>query len=131
MKKTAARVVTTTVTEYLADQPPASRRVLRVVRKAIRSALPAAAEECISYRIPAYKLKGKPVIYFAGWTNHYSLYPVTSAVMAAFGDALRGHVVSKGTMRFSLDEPVPVELIAGIAKVRGQEVEAGLVRRKR
>lgn len=129
MKKAASSVVTTTVTEYLADQPPASRRVLRVVRKAIKTALPA-AEECISYRIPAYKLKGKIVIYFAGWTTHYSLYPVTAAVLAAFGDELRGHVVSKGTMRFALDEPVPVELIAGIAKVRGQEVEAGLARKK-
>lgn len=130
MKKAAASVVTTTVTEYLADQPPASRRVLRVVRKAIKAALPA-AEECISYRIPAYRLKGRPVIYFAGWTQHYSLYPVTAAVLAAFGEELHGHVVSKGTLRFPLDEPVPVALIAGIAKVRGQEVEAGLVRKTR
>jgi uncharacterized protein YdhG (YjbR/CyaY superfamily) len=130
MKKAAASVVTTTVTEYLAEQPAASRRVLRLVRKAITGALPD-AEECISYRIPAYKLKGKPVIYFAGWAQHYSLYPVTSAVLAAFGEELHGHVVSKGTMRFPLDAPVPVALIAGIARVRGQEVEAALVRKKR
>jgi uncharacterized protein YdhG (YjbR/CyaY superfamily) len=129
MKKASTGPITT-VNEYLADQPPPTRRVLRVVRKAIRSALPT-AEECISYRIPAYKLKGKPVVYFAGWTQHYSLYPVTAAVLAAFGEALHGHVVSRGTMRFPLNEPVPVALIAGIAKVRGQEVEAGLVRSKR
>src|SRR4030095_10659489 len=82
------------------------------------------AEETISYNIPAYKLQRRYVIYFAGWKKHYSLYPATSGVIAAFKDDLVNYEVSKGTIRFPLSEPVPVKLIAGIAKVRAREVLA-------
>jgi uncharacterized protein YdhG (YjbR/CyaY superfamily) len=61
------------------------------------------------------------VIYFAGWKRHYSLYPVTSDVVEAFGDDLAPYKLSKGTVRFPLSEPVPVKLIARIAKFRAKE----------
>ncbi len=60
------------VGDYLASQPPAAQRALKRVRSAIRKAMPA-AEEVISYQIPAYKLNGRAVLYFAGWKAHYSL----------------------------------------------------------
>ena len=65
------------VDEYIASQPEAAQGVLQRVRSTIRKALPE-AEEVISYQIPAYKLHGGPVLYFAGWKQHYSLYPATA-----------------------------------------------------
>src|ERR1043166_3043494 len=83
--------------EYLASQP-AVRRVLQRVRGAIRQALPG-AEEAISYQIPAYKLHGRAVLYFAGWKQHYSLCPPTGRVAAAFVDELASYELTKGTIR--------------------------------
>lgn len=112
-----------TVESYLKAQPPATRRLLRLVRRSIRTAVPHAVE-LISYRIPAYKLNGRVLIYFAGWTHHYALYPATPAVLEACREDLAAYQVAKGTIRFPLDEPVPVDLIARIATVRAQEAEA-------
>jgi uncharacterized protein YdhG (YjbR/CyaY superfamily) len=113
-----------TVNEYLALQPAAARRVLERVRSVIRRALPA-AEEAISYGIPTYTLHGRPVVYFAGFARHFSLYPSTRYVVETLGDAVAPHLVSKGTMRFSLSEPMPARLIQAIAKARAREVQMG------
>jgi uncharacterized protein YdhG (YjbR/CyaY superfamily) len=110
----------TSVDEYLAGQPAAARRLLTRVRNTIRKALPG-VEETISYQIPAYKLNGRTVIYFAGWKEHYSIYPSTRVVVETLGDALSAYEVEKGTIRFPLDRPVPAGLIASIAKLRAQE----------
>lgn len=112
------------VDEYLASQPAAVRGVLERVRSAIRKALPN-AEEVISYQIPAYKLRGAAVIYFAGWKQHYSLYPATGRVVAAFKNDLARYELSKGTIRFPLTQPVPVKLVEGIARLRAEEVAEG------
>jgi uncharacterized protein YdhG (YjbR/CyaY superfamily) len=117
---TMAKTDFKSVDEYIASQPDAVQGVLRRVRSTIRKALPG-ADEVISYQIPAYKLHGRAVVYFAGWKEHYSLYPSTDRVAAAFKDDLAGYEVSKGTIRFPISEPVPVKLIEGIAKIRGRE----------
>ena len=109
------------VDEYIASQPEAAQGILKRVRSTIRKAVPG-AEEVISYQIPTYKLRGGPVIYFAGWKQHYSLYPCTDRVVAAFRDDLAPYEINKSTVRFPLSKPVPVKLIEGIAKVRAQEV---------
>jgi uncharacterized protein YdhG (YjbR/CyaY superfamily) len=109
------------VDEYIASQPETVQGVLERVRNTIRKALPG-AEEVISYKIPAYKLHGNPVLYFAGWRQHYSLYPATDHIVAAFKDDLAPYEVNKGTIRFPLSQPVPAKLIGRIAKVRAQEV---------
>ena len=119
-----AKARAVTVNEYLVLQPAAARRVLERVRTVIRRALPA-AEEAISYGIPTFKLHGRPVVYFAGFARHFSLYPSTRYVVETLGDAVAPHVVSKGTMRFSLSEPVPARLIQAIAKARAREVQMG------
>jgi len=108
------------VDEYLATKPVALRRTLARVRRVIREALPD-AEEVISYQIPAYRLNGRVVIYFAGWTGHYSIYPVTKPLVTALGARIKPYVASKGTLRFPLSERVPEALIARIAKLRGNE----------
>lgn len=71
----------------------------------------------------AYKLHGVPVLYFAGWKKHYSLYPASPELAAAFKDELEPYVVTKGTIRFPLSQPLPVKLIGNIAKFRVREVE--------
>ena len=109
------------VDEYIASQSEAAQGVLERLRRIIRKALPE-AEEVISYQIPAYKLNGRAVIYFAGWRQHYSLYPATGRLGAAFEDDLAPFEVSKGTIRFPFSEPIPVMLIEAIAKFRTKEV---------
>jgi uncharacterized protein YdhG (YjbR/CyaY superfamily) len=109
------------VDEYIASQPEAARGKLGRVRSTIREAVPG-VEEAISYKIPAYKLHGEAVLYFAGWKRHYSLYPATGRVLAAFKDQLAFYEVSKSTIRFPLSQPVPVKLIGRIAKFRAKEV---------
>jgi uncharacterized protein YdhG (YjbR/CyaY superfamily) len=121
---TMAKNKAASVDEYIASHRTAVQRVLRRVRGTIRRAVPG-ADETISYGIPTYKLDGQPVLYFAGWSEHYSLYPATSHLAAALGDELAPYRVSKGTIRFALTDPVPVQLIARIARLRAQEVSEG------
>ena len=109
-----------TVEQYIAAQPEGTQVVLEQVRSAIRKALPN-ADEVISYKIPAYRLQGGIVLYFAGWKRHYSLYPAGRRLMTAFKDELSSYKVSKGTIRFPLSEPVPAKLIERIAKFRVKE----------
>jgi len=108
------------VDEYLASKPEAVRRALKRVRSIVRKAMPG-AEEVISYQIPAMRLDGRVVLFFAGWKEHYSLYPSTDRLVAVFKDALAPYEVSKGTIRFPLSKPVPERLIERIAKFRVKE----------
>ena len=110
----------TNVDEYIAAQPERAQVVLQLVRSTLRKAMPR-AEEVISYQIPAYKLKSEIVLYFAGWKQHYSLYPAGERLVAAFKDQLGSYKISKGTIRFPLAEPVPVKLIERIGKFRAKE----------
>jgi uncharacterized protein YdhG (YjbR/CyaY superfamily) len=109
------------VDQYLSKQPKNVAAVLRRVRASIRKAVPG-LEEGISYQVPAYKLDGEIVIYFAGWKEHYSLYPALE-VAESFAKELVRYEVSKGTIRFPLDEPVPDKLIARIVKFRAKLAE--------
>src|SRR5450755_2565959 len=117
MAKTSVK----SVDEYIALQPEAAQGALKRVRSTIRKAVPG-AEEVISYNIPTYKLHGGPVLYFAGWRQHYSLYPATGRVIAAFKDELAAYEIRKSTVRFPLSAPVPVKLIERIAQFRAKEV---------
>ncbi len=112
-----------TVEQYIESQPEPARSILEQVRAAIRKGAPK-AEECIAYKMPAYKIGGRAAIYFAGWKKHYSLYPATAGVVAAFERELAPYEVEKGTIRFPLSQPVPVKLIQGIAKLRAKEASA-------
>jgi uncharacterized protein YdhG (YjbR/CyaY superfamily) len=109
------------VDEYIASQPEAVQGILERVRSTIRKAVPG-AEEVISYKIPTYKLHSSPVLYFAGWKQHYSLYPASVRLVTAFRDELAPYQINKGTIRFPLSQPVPVKLIGRIAKFRAKEV---------
>ena len=107
------------IDEYLATQPAGAQAALRAVRAAIRAAVPD-AEEAISYQMPAFRLHGRVMIFFAGWKEHYSIYPATDGLAEAFRKELAGYEISKGTIRFPMSEPVPVKLIERLAKYRAK-----------
>jgi uncharacterized protein YdhG (YjbR/CyaY superfamily) len=108
------------VDEYIATFPEDVQAILQRVRRTIRKAVPG-ADEVISYQIPAYKLRGARVIYFAGWKEHFSLYPATDLLVKAFKEEIAPYKVSKGTIRFPLSKPVPVKLIERLVKFRAKE----------
>ncbi len=125
-----ARPAFASITEYLAAQPAEHRTVLKQVRAVIRKALPR-AEEGISYGIPVYKVDGRMALYFAGFKNHYAIYPATGALLEAMGDVLRDRIRSKASIHFDYEEKVPVKLITRIAKVRAADAKARSAAKRR
>jgi uncharacterized protein YdhG (YjbR/CyaY superfamily) len=113
------------VDEYIAAQPEAVRPKLEQVRAAIRRAVPEAVES-ISYRMPGYKLHGKPMLYFAGFKKHYSLFAASGSFFTAIEVELTGYELHKGTIHFPLSKPVPVKLISRIANLRAAGITATL-----
>jgi len=102
-----------TVDAYIASFPPDTRRTLEAIRAAIRAAAPG-TEEKISYDIPTYLLDGERVVYFAGWKHHISVYPIPAAD-AELDAALAPYKAARGTLRFPLGKPVPIDLIGTVA----------------
>ena len=80
--------------------------------------------EGIGYRIPGYKLHGKPMLYFAAFKEHYSLFAASGTFFAAL-EKLKGYELRKGTIQFPLTKPVPVELIDGIEAACGWHCHHG------
>jgi uncharacterized protein YdhG (YjbR/CyaY superfamily) len=105
-----------TMDEYLARVPEPARTTLRKTRAAIRSALPPQATETISYRMPAYRHNGI-VIWFAAFSNHCSLFP-TASVIEKFRNELKPYTLSKGTIQFPTNKPLPAALLKKIVKAR-------------
>ena len=105
------------VDEYLAGVPEPARSTLIKVRAAIRSAMPAEATEAISYRMPAFKHKGRPLLWFAAFSSHCSLFP-TASVIEAVKNELRGFSISKGTIRFPVDKPLSAALLKKMVSLR-------------
>ncbi|HTS70799.1 MAG TPA: DUF1801 domain-containing protein [Terriglobia bacterium] len=110
------------VDEYLAALPEPARKAVEKLRALIRSAVPAQATEKISYRMPALYYKGV-LVWFAGFQNHCSLFP-TPAIIQAFKNDLAGYTLSKGTIQFPLDKPLPAALIKKMVKMRIAQVES-------
>lgn len=107
------------VDEYIAAFPTAVQKILERIRAVIQTAAPE-AEESISYGMPAYKLNGRPLVYFAGYQNHVGFY-ATPTGHAAFSDELSKYKQGKGSVQFPIDEPMPLDLISRIVKFRAKE----------
>jgi uncharacterized protein YdhG (YjbR/CyaY superfamily) len=130
MKKTKSRKRSTaargggapkTVAQYLAAVPEPARTTLNKIRAAIRSAAPPEAVEAISYGMPAFKHKGV-LVWFAAFANHCSLFP-TAAIIEKFKSELKAYAISKGTIQFPTDKPLPTALLKKIVKARVAQIE--------
>jgi len=109
------------VDEYLAGVPEPARSTLNKIRAAIRSAAPAETNEVISYQIPAFKYE-VVLMWYAAFSDHCSLFP-TASVIEAFKKELEGYPISKGTIQFPIDKPLPAALVKKMVKARLAEVE--------
>ncbi len=118
------------VREYLAAQPAPARRALTAIRGAIRAAVPDATEH-FSYRIPGFRLEGQPLVWYAGFARHVSLYPMGTTIRRAHAAAIEGYKTSKGTIQFPLSEPVPLALVKRLARARAAEIRKTRTSRQR
>jgi uncharacterized protein YdhG (YjbR/CyaY superfamily) len=109
-----------TVTGYVARVPARARPAFSKLRATVRSAVPRAATEIISYRIPAFK-HGRVLVWFAAFSDHCSLFP-TNSIIEKFQRELSPFPTSKGTVQFPLNKPLPIALIKKMVKARVAEV---------
>ncbi len=119
-----------TIDECLASVNANHRDALQEIREAIHAVTPN-AEECISYGIPAFRLNGRSLVFFGAWANHCALYPGSSATLKKFRNELRDFQTSKGTLRFSPDNPLPVALVKKLVKARVAQIDNDRTRSKR
>lgn len=112
MKRTAP---VRTINEYLRTVPPDQRAALNKLRRSIHTAFPR-AEECISYGIPAFRLDGRVVAWFAAAARHCSFFP--GGVLDSFKSELADYETSKGTIRFQPDHPLPAGLVKKLINAR-------------
>ena len=116
-----------TINEYVARVSPEKRAALNKLRRTIRTAFPR-AEECISYGIPAFRLDGRVVAWFAAAAHHLSFFP--GGVLEPFKGELKDYQTSKGTVRFQPDHPLPAGLVRRMIKARIARTAARKTRKR-
>ena len=128
MKAGSRNELVKNIDDYLATVPEEPRVVLEKLRRTIKSAAPK-AEEAISYRIPTLKYHG-PLVFFAAFKSHCSLYVASKSVMKTFSRELRPYNTSGTTIHFSAENPLPSALVRKIVKARIEENEVRTKKRK-
>lgn len=111
------------IDDYLSSVPDDMRALLERLRKTIRSAAPKAVE-AISYQMPTFKFQGRAMLAFAAFTNHCSIFPMSYAFIRAHEDELKPYYTSKGTIRFTVEKPLPIALVKELVKTRIKEIQA-------
>ena len=119
-----------TVDDYLAALDPGRREPMDRLRAAVNAGAPDATET-IAYGMPALRVDGHFLVSYAAFTRHYSLFPASDAVVAALGAEVAPHVAGKGTLRFAAAQPLPLDLITRIVRIRRREEADAAGRRTR
>jgi uncharacterized protein YdhG (YjbR/CyaY superfamily) len=128
MRRKPGSPTPTSIDEYLAGVSEEKRAALQQLRKTILGVIPK-AEECISYRMPAFRHEGRVLVFFAAAANHCAFYP--GGMVNEFKDDLEGYETSKGTIRFQPDRPLPASLVRRIVKARVAQNAAKAAKAKR
>lgn len=110
------------IDDYLTHLEQPQKEALERIRSIVKDMLPD-AEEVISYEMPAFKYKGQPVVYFAAFKDHLSLFP-TSGPTDVLKDQLKDFVLSKGTIQFTVEHQLPESVIRDIIALRRDAIEA-------
>jgi uncharacterized protein YdhG (YjbR/CyaY superfamily) len=110
------------IDEYLAALDEPRRGTLEALRRTILEVVPQ-AEQCISYGMPAFKLQGKTVAGFAAFKHHLSYLPHSGSVLSALGDDLAGYVMTKGSLHFATDRPLPERLVKKLITTRLRQLQ--------
>lgn len=109
--------------EYLRELPDDARPALQAVVDHVAAVAPDATEGR-SYGLPAFRYHGSPLLGFAVAKAHLSLYPFSPRVIEAVSPRLDGYGLSKGTIRFSADHPLPADVLTEIVRLRMEEIDA-------
>ena len=112
------------VDAFLAGLSAAERGALEALRRTIADAAPAAVEG-ISYGVPAFKYRGRPLVSFGAGKSHCAFYVQSPAAMDAHKDELASYDTSKGTIRFTPDSPLPDDLVTKLVRARMAETDRG------
>ena len=110
------------VEAYLARVPEPARTTLEKIRATIRAAVPAEAEECISYGMPAFRYKGALVGY-AAFKQHCSFFPMSASLLDELADDVKNYRTAKGTLQFAVDKPLPAVLVKHMVNARVKQNE--------
>ncbi len=105
------------VDAYLRGVAEPSRSTLEALRGTILEIIPD-AEQVISYRVPAFRVRGQTVAGFAAFKNHLSYLPFSGSVLSGLGDELDGYTMTKSALHFPLDRPLPRALVEKLIAVR-------------
>lgn len=107
-----------TIDEYLAGVAEPALATLQAMRRAILAAAPAGTVETISYGMPTFKYNKKSFAGFAAFKAHCSYFPMGGGLLEEFAEELKGYAISKGTIRFPMDKPLPAALVKKLVKAR-------------
>lgn len=112
-----------TIDEYIKSFPDSTRKILEKLRETIHTTAPEASES-MSYGMPTFKYKDRPLVYFSGWKSHIGFYPTPNGIVE-FQKILAPYQHGKGTLQFPLDKPLPYDLVAKVTKFRMGVIENG------
>jgi len=115
--KSSAKSAESQVKAYLAAVPPKPRSILKRLRRQVHTAAPTSVDG-FTYRMPCLRIDDRPLIWYAAFKNHVSLFPITPPVMRPVEKELRGYETSKGTLRIPFDKPLSAALVKKLVKAR-------------
>ena len=112
------------VDEYLRGLDEPKRSTLQALRRTILEIVPD-AEQVISYRVPAFRVRGKTVAGFAAFKDHLSYLPFSGSILGQLADELKGYTMTKSALHFPVDRPLPKTVVKKLIAVRLEEVRTG------